>query len=455
MNITGPIQTNLPPIQEKPEQFLKVNQRIAGEILNISNEQVVLAVNGIQIVARMTSAEQLASLMEKRYAYFVVKEINQEQITLQIATPHANEEIKKPATDNLLGKAILEQFGIPSNDKNLQIVQALLNRGLQITSSLFIEINEVLKTNPEWSAREAQLAAAIKSAGLPLTEESLKIALNAAKDIRINFINLYEQLVASQNRPDLTPAIRQQIQSVLDTIKNIMVNGGDTSENIENVLRWAVKGLGTSIENEIAKLIKPANMDGQTDRINNLLFSLSHLNNQLSSSSTNQLARSIENFIEGMRWTHFLNVEPDQTISKGQWTQLDLPITFSSTNNNQQTEMVRNMKIRIAHESGSGNENKINPAYTRLVIQVDIDERQRIKVDLSIVSQMIGAEITGTNKEICACASEELDEFKTGLSNLGYTLKTSKIELGNAILEMDFDDNGASLTNVTSVDMGV
>jgi hypothetical protein len=334
-------------------------------------------------------------------------------------------------------------------------VQALLNRGLQITSSLFIEIYEVLKTNPEWSAREAQLAAAIKSAGLPLTEESLKIALNAAKDIRINFINLYEQLVASQNRPDLTPAIRQQIQSVLDTIKNIMVNGGDTSENIENVLRWAVKGLGTSIENEIAKLIKPANMDGQTDRINNLLFSLSHLNNQLSSSSTNQLARSIENFIEGMRWTHFLNVEPDQTISKGQWTQLDLPITFSSTINNQQTEMVRNMKIRIAHESGSGNENKINPAYTRLVIQVDIDERQRIKVDLSIVSQMIGAEITGTNKEICACASEELDEFKTGLSNLGYTLKTSKIELGNAILEMDFDDNGASLTNVTSVDMGV
>lgn len=453
MNITGPIQTNLPPIQDKPEQFLKVNQRIAGEILNISNEQVVLAVNGVQIVARMTSAEQLASLMEKRYAYFVVKEINQEQITLQIAAPLVNEESKKPIINNDLGKALLEQYGITTNNSNLQIVQALLNRGLQITPSLVNELIEVLNANPEWSAKEAQLAAAIKSAGLPLTEETLKMAMHAAKDIRVNFLNLYDQLMANQFRAEISPSVRQQIQTALDAIRNLLVNGGDSLENIEIVLRSAVKGLGTSIENEIAKFLNPSKLENQTERINNLLFSLSNLNNQLSSTNAGQLSRSIENFIEGMRWTHFLNIEPDPTVSKGQWTQFDVPVSFPANISGQQPEMIRNMKIRIAHENE--NVQRINPAYTRLVIQVDIDEGQRIKVDLSIVSQMVGAEITGTSKEICACASEELDELKTGLSNLGYTLKTSKIELGKANLEMDFNDSGVSLSNITSVDMGV
>ena len=56
MNITGPIQSNIQPIQDSVDQFLKVNQRFAGEILNVSNEQVVLSVNGVQIVAKMTSA---------------------------------------------------------------------------------------------------------------------------------------------------------------------------------------------------------------------------------------------------------------------------------------------------------------------------------------------------------------------------------------------------------------
>ena len=68
---------------------------------------------------------------------------------------------------------------------------------------------------------------------------------------------------------------------------------------------------------------------------------------------------------------------------------------------------------------------------------------------------MVGAEITATNEDICTLASEELDELKTGLSNLGYTLKTSRIELGNAVLEMDLNESGKSLPKISSVDLGV
>jgi hypothetical protein len=178
MNISGPIQTNLPPVQEKTDQFLKVNQRIAGEILEISNEQVVLAVNGVQIEAKMTSAEQLANLMEKRFAFFVVKDVNENQITLQLASPSTTSlDAKLTAENNPLGRSLLEQFGLPIDKENIQIVQAMLNRGMEISPKVLNNIRQVLDTNPGWGMNEAQLATAIKSAGLPLTEESLKLAM--------------------------------------------------------------------------------------------------------------------------------------------------------------------------------------------------------------------------------------------------------------------------------------
>jgi hypothetical protein len=135
---------------------------------------------------------------------------------------------------------------------------------------------------------------------------------------------------------------------------------------------------------------------------------------------------------------------------------MDLPVSFGFNHLNQaQQDSIHNLQIRVAHQEDDEEGSKINPNYTRLVIQVDLEENEMIKVDLSIVSQMIGADITGSNSEICSKASEELDELKLGLSNLGYTLKTSKIELGDTVLEMDLNESGKSLPIISSVDLGV
>ena len=455
MNITGPIQTNLPQIQEKPDQFLKVNQRIAGEILNLSNDQVVLAVNGVQIVAKMTSAEQLASLMEKRYAYFIVKDVNENQITLQLAPSPSSTEAKQTVVANSLGQALLEQLQLPINDENVKIVQAMLNRGMEISQKSVNEIKQVLDAKPGWGTKEVNLTTAIKSAGLPLTEESLSMAMNTVKDIHTSFLSLYSQLSQALYRPGNQPNVNQLIRSSFEALQNALIQGGDSKENVEKSLQNAIKGLGTSLENEIAKLIEPGNREGQSSRLNNILFNLATLRHELGNSNARQLASAIDNFISGMRWIHFLNVEPEQQISKGQWTQFNLPISFGNQISNPQQNPVYNMKIRVAHDSDKNNISKINPDYTRLVIQVDLDDDESIKVDLSIVSQMVGAEITATNEDICSCASEELDDFKTGLSNLGYTLKTSKIELGSSFLEMDLNETGKSLPKITSIDLGV
>lgn len=456
LNITGPVQSNLPPSQERADQFLKVNQRIAGEIISISNENVVLAINGIQIVAKMTSSEQLAQLLDRRFANFVVKDISNNQVTLQIATAAQNNAGQKAIVNNPIGVALLEQFELQVDEANLTIVQAALSRGLKITPELVKEMRQVLEATPGWSQSDVQLAAALKSAGLPLTEGSLNLAQNSIKDIPSNFLLLISQMNEALTRPTLAPEVQQMIRTTLASLQNTLVQSGGSKEIIKQNLLSAIKGLGSSLENEISKLIEQNSKNSQTSEMTGILFNLASLKHEIGNSNLGRLSFAIDRFIEGMRWTHFVNVDPDQPVAKGQWTQLDLPISFGYNSlNHVQPDSIHNLQIRVAHQEDDESGSKINPDYTRLVIQVDLDESDMIKVDLSIVSHMIGAEITGTNNEICLKASEELDELKIGLTNLGYTLKTSRIELGNPILEMDLNESGQSLPTISSVDLGV
>lgn len=456
LNITGPIQSNLPPSQERADQFLKVNQRIAGEVISVTNENVILSVNGVQIVARMTSSEQLALLLERRFANFVVKDISNNQITLQIATTAQNAGGQKAVVNNPIGVALLEQFGLPVDEANLTIVQTALNRGLKITPELVKEMRQVLEATPGWSQSDAQLASALKSAGLPLTEASLNLAQTAAKDIKTNFLSLLNQMNEALNRPGLAPEIQQMIRSIQAELQKTLIQCGGSKEAIEQNLLTSIKELGSSLENVLGKLLDQGGKNSQTENMNGILFNLASLRHSLDNSNMGRLSQSIDRFIEGMRWTHFTNAEPEQILAKGQWTQMDLPISFGyNLLNHVQPDAVHNLQIRVAHENDEESGNKINPAYTRLVIQVDLDEQDMIKVDLSIVSNMVGAEITATNNEICQKASEELDDLKIGLQNLGYTLKTTKVELGNSILEMDLNVTGRSLPTITSIDLGV
>jgi hypothetical protein len=469
MNITGPIQSNLPPIQDSVDQFLKVNQRIAGEILHISNEQVVLAVNGIQIVAKMTSSEQLALLMDKRYAYFIVKDISNNQITLQIANPVQTETSQKAiVSSNNLGQAILEKFGIPADKGNLFIVQAALDHGIKITPELINDIKKALEPLAQWGSREANLAVAIKSAGLPLTQASLSLAQNAVKEIKTNFLVLYEQLEIALARPGISQKTYELLRSTQNILRDAIISSGNSNESIEKNLSGSIKNMGISLENDISKFLRPSleklqgnifvsnGRDDELSTMNGVLFALANLHHELGSTTLGKLDSAIDNFIQGMRWMHFINVEPDHVLPKGQWTQFDLPITFNfQTANHIQPDEIHELQIRVAHDNNEEAGNLINSEYTRLIIQVDLDPENIIKVDLSIVSTLVGAEITATNEDICLIASEELGEFQTGLANLGYTLKTSKIELGNLKVEMNINKSEKVSNPVTSVDLGV
>lgn len=453
MNITTPIQPNTNLVPDRYDQFLKVNQRVAGEVLNVSNEQVVVAINGVQIVAKMTTPEQLAMLMERRYAYFIVKDINEKVVTLQLTNlEQASSPVKTFSPANL-GQNILEQLGLPADEGNLAIVQSLINKGIKVTPELIQEFNLVLATKSEWGGKEAQLAASIKAAGLPLTPGSLSLAEAAVKDLKQNFVNLYAALNDYQASPGVPAGSAQNARALLATLKEIIVESGNQPTVLEANVKNAMIKLGTSLENEIARLIQPERGVGGNAQEPGLLLELANLRGQVSSS---RIRSAIDQFLDGVKWVHFQNVEPEVTVPKGQWTQLDLPIAFNQQMlRNLNENSVGNLKIRVARDGGDGKAGSINPNYTRLVIQVDLNEIDFVKVDLSIVSKQVGAEIIGSNNDICLSASDEISEFQRGLSNLGYTLKTTKVEVGLPNLEMDIQEPKAELQPLSSIDLGV
>ncbi len=456
MNITGPIQSNLQPIQDSVDQFLKVNQRFTGEILTVSNEQVVLSVNGVQIVAKMTSSEQLAQLLERRYAYFIVKDINENQVTLQLANTNQKITTPKEAASNPISQMLLENLGVAVDPENLLIVQTAVNQGLKVTPELINEIKQVLAGFPNAGKKEVELAIALKSMGLPLTKGSIELAQNAIKEVRTTFLDLYRQVEIALNRPGIPETLYQNLRATQNELKQTIITGGNFLEALERNIKESIQGLGKSLEKELFVRLHPEEAGNQNSRINGMMYSLANLRQQIRGSNLGQLADAIDRFSTGMRWMHFINVEPENAIAKGQWTQIDLPFSFgyqpiSQANQNQ----IHDLHIRIANNPEDNDKNGINPNYTRLIIQVDLSQEEMIKVDLSIVSKMVGAEITASNEGICLLASEELAELQTGLSNLGYTLKTSKVEVGRTAMDLGIQEVDRNNKSITSVDMGV
>ena len=140
----------------------------------MENEQVVLSIQGVQIVARMITPEQTASLIEKRFAQFIVKDMSSDVLTLQLVDtkPSVNQLTLSTNNTRLLSK-LLVQAGIEDTASNQLIAQAAIRNGLTITSNLVDELESVLSNIPNWGMEHATAAATLKANGIIITPESI------------------------------------------------------------------------------------------------------------------------------------------------------------------------------------------------------------------------------------------------------------------------------------------
>lgn len=211
----------------------------------------------------------------------------------------------------------------------------------------------------------------------------------------------------------------------------ILKTDGNPSQ-LAKQLKTAVELLGTSLESHIFE-----QMQNSKSLPENNLLSIVRLQQSLAQAGKNELADVIGDFLKDLQQSQFLNTKPEPIPGQGDWTEIGFAIQNTQ---HKADEPFSSARLRIARESRGGS-SKINPAYTRLILQVDLQPGQTVEVDLSVVDKQIRTLVTAPDRLWRQQAQEELPALMQALEDLGFTLKDTQISLGDP---QSFDRLGTS-----------
>lgn len=428
LTVPGPLPINQVQRSDESNLFLRVNQKVAGEILQVSNEQVVLSIQGVQVVARLTTPEQMAELFDRRFAQFVVKEFNANTVLLQLVEPElANTSVSQPLnqqeTEFISG--LLKQIGIKPNEGNKLIVRQMISQGVPVTPEAVNELQTALQLIPGWGEDEAKLAVQIKSYGVPVSAETIKLMAKAPAEVTQTLNNLLGQLEQLTKQSNLPTGLREQITTAIRILSQGIVEGDEPVGNLVQRLKNAVTLLGKTVENELIRSTTTS-----SNELDRGLMVLSQLRNQLASRGFTSIAGDIDRLNDYLRLVHLPNSESTDPKMQNQWFKIEIPVHFPLNPNNTLDDELVPARLKIAREKDGEDGSKVDPNYTRIVIQMDLAPMQIIEVDLSIVSRLIGLNITTPSEEIRNAAIDELDSLTQDLKELGYETRYSHVESG-------------------------
>ena len=84
--------------------------------------------------------------------------------------------------------------------------------------------------------------------------------------------------------------------------------------------------------------------------------------------------------------------------------------------------------------------NRIDPDNNRLILSVDLDEKNTLEVDISMVGKRIGAWLTVTDEDWRNLVEDELPSLQDGLEKLGYFLQFARCEVKLSSVLTDKDN---------------
>jgi hypothetical protein len=454
LNITAP-----QPVQpsQRPEEsaiLLKLNQRIAAEVLQVTGDNVMLAIDGVRFVARLTTADQAAALLERRYAQFIIRDINPNQILIQLA-PTANQAASATAAAGQdLTRTLLAQMGLPATEGNLQLLRVMLARGLPVNRGSLAELQTALNQLGAWGSAEAQAAASLKSAGLPISPATLALVMNAPQETLQSFSRLLSLLEGLSLR-QVSPQAGEALQRALASMHQSSLEWTGNSSQMAESLRQVVQMLGHSIESNLAELASSDDPRTKAAEQARTLMDLITLRRELARSGPREVVEAIDRFVDSLRLQHFQSSERDPAPGRSDWININLPLHLQPPEGaGQPYTAFKEAHLRIACQ-GEGENRQVQPNFTRFVITVDLDKHTSIEVDLSVVEKKIGLQVIASNTPLCNAAKEELPSFTQGLSELGFDLQTSRFEIGTPQKPRDLTSVNISPEKYLAIDMEV
>jgi hypothetical protein len=425
MNIPGPIAVQSLDPAQRHDLALRPFQRITAEVLQVSSTQAILSVDGYPIVAQLTSADQAALLKTARQAQFVVSQMDDQTIVLRFLRPtSAGTGAAAPGVDVAradLATQLLNQLGQPPSAENLLLARAALGHRLLVSAELFQELSTALAGLGSWGEAEAELAAALKAAGLPLSPGSLQLAARGGEQVGDGMARLMLLLQQAAQDPDLPETLRLALQQNLLLLDGGVVDWNAGAENIAAKLQSAVELLGRSLEN----ILKSQAQEKSPFWPEKSLVQLTRMQELFRQAGRPELAEVVDRFLDDARMGHLMNARTELQPGRNEWAQVGFMLRLPDRGPEPEVFPAR---LRIARQSGS--KTKIDPAFTRLMIQVDLEGGEVMEADVTLVNKQIRAAVTAPNQELCERAREEMPGLREALEKLGFALQESQVGVG-------------------------
>jgi hypothetical protein len=445
----APLQ-GVPPVSLSPVQELNLHpyQRLTAEVLQVSPAQAVLSINGYPVIAKLSSPQQAAELLTLKSARFIVTQMSDETIVLKLLrpgqSPDLSESLIVPVKD--LATRLLEQNGMQTNLSNLMMTRAVLNQRLPVTQGLLNEVSDVLSEFGVWGQTEADLAAAIKAAGLPLSAGSMTLAGRSGVQLGESLGDLIQALQTAGSKADLPQEVKQMIQSSLETLQAVIPDWGAPVNQLADSVQSYVKLLGRSVENMLQEGIQ----NHTSLSADKNLLSLAHLQQALSKNGETDLSKSVGRFLDDVRQNLLMNVKPDPVPGRGEWTVVGIMLKSPEAADDKENILAR---LRVSRQSSQ--KKGISPDYTHIVIQVDLSESTSMQVDLSLAGHQARANVIAPDPASSNRARDELPGLEEGLQKLGYLLKETQVDIGIPPAFENVTTPAATKTLLTAVDLEV
>lgn len=436
MNVSGPVPLTPLPRTDDTSLALRLNQRLAAEVLKVAGDRVTLALDGVQVVARMTSSEQAAALSERRLAQFIVKDLSGPLVTLQLVGKGDGKEAQSPSRTDLV-QNLLRAAGLPGDAATLAAARALIHAGLPVTQELLGEIRRALKAlngkgteSPEKLDGEARLAAALKAAGLPLSPEILKL-LDARQEALPGLLGELRAGLEALLRRAPEPEIEAQARAVLQMLDSLLLKWDGEPSELAEALRQAVRLLGSSLERGLAEgeAAAPEELPG--------LLALAKLRTLLDGKGDEPLLDSLDRFLDRARALQLLNAETEKGPEERGWLRLEVAFA-RAPGEVADPRAGAAARLKIAR-SPDGYACPVDPGKTRLVLLVDLEDGETVQVDLSVVEHRVGVQVLASSEALLERAEAEKPGLEAGLQKLGFTLQSASFALGIPDREDPFD----------------